>query len=333
MTFIKTNRTTFRIDILNLIMEDTLAMKALHIHTPLWVSTPIEKRTKQTVYLKMDCFQPTGSFKSRGIGALCQEYAEAGITHLVSNSGGNAGYAAAYAGRILGLQVTVFVPTTARQLFIDMIKSQGAEVVIYGNDLDEAGVKAREFLKEVNGGYVSPYDHPAIWRGHSTIMDEIIHEMPKPDAVVVAVGGGGLACGMLEGMHRHGWEDVPLYGVETGGAASFAATMKAGKLVSIPKIDTIATSLGAKMITPKLFEWTKIHEVTPITVSDADAVNAVRYFLDDHFVLVEPSCGAALAAIYNQAPELADKKSILVIVCGGIGINWELLNQYLKLFE
>lgn len=310
-------------------MEDTLVMKPLHIQTPLWESAPIKRLTNQTVYLKMDCFQPTGSFKTRGIGRLCQEYVASGKTHLVSNSGGNAGFTAAYAGRMLGVKVTVFVPKTANQLFIHMIKSQGAEVVIYGNDLDDAGIKAREFLTEVDGGYVPPYDHPTIWRGHSTIMDEVAYQMNKPDAVVVAVGGGGLACGMLEGMHRYGWQDVPLYGVETQGAASFAATVKAGELVSLPKINTIATSLGAKMITKKLFEWTKLHEVVPITVSDADAVNAVRYFLDDHFVLVEPSCGAALAAIYNQAPELANKKSILLIVCGGIGISWELLNQYL----
>lgn len=304
-------------------------MKSLHIQTPLWESFPLKRRTNQTVFLKMDCFQPTGSFKSRGIGYLCQEHVKAGKTHLVSNSGGNAGYTTAYAGKVLGVKVTVFVPKTVSQLFIDKIRSQGAEVVISGNDLDEAGVKAREFLVDVDGGYVPPYDDPLIWKGHSTIMDEVVNQMNRPDAVVVAVGGGGLACGMLEGMHRYGWDDVPLFGVETKGADSFAATARAGKLVSLPKIDTIAVSLGAKMITKKLFEWTKIHEVLPITVSDADAVNAVRYFLDDHFVLVEPSCGAALAAIYNQVPLLADKKSILLIVCGGIGISWNLLNQYL----
>lgn len=306
-------------------------MKPLHIETPLWNSAPLKKRTGQTVFLKMDCFQPTGSFKARGIGRLCQELVRSGKTHLVSNSGGNAGYAAAYAGRMLGVKVTVFVPKTARQLFVDMIKSQGAEVVIHGNDLDEAGVLAREFLVEVDGGYVPPYDHPAIWLGHSTIMDEIMYQIDeRPEAIVVAIGGGGLACGILDWMHRWGWNDVPVYGVETLGANSFAATVKAGKLVTLDKIDTIATSLGAKTVAKKLFEWTKIHEVVPITVSDADAVNAVRNFLDDHRVLVEPSCGAALAAVYNKAPELADKKSILAIVCGGIGINWELLNQYIE---
>lgn len=307
-------------------------MKPLHIQTPLWNSGPIKKRTGQTVYLKMECFQPTGSFKTRGIGYLCQQLVASGKNHLVSNSAGNAGYTTAYVGKKLGAKVTVFIPTTSSQIFIDSIKSQDAEVIVYGKDLDEAGLGAKEFLAQVNGGYVHPYDHPDIWLGHSTIMDEIRYQIDeKPDAIVVAVGGGGLACGILDWMYRWGWHNIPLYGLETEGAASFAATFKADKLVTLPKIDTIATSLGARTIAKKLFEWTKILPVFPITVTDADAVNATRLFLDDHRILVEPSCGAALAAVYNQVPELADKKTILVIICGGIGINWELLNQYLKL--
>lgn len=306
-------------------------MKPLHIQTPLWKSAPIQKRTGKTIYLKMECFQPTGSFKPRGIGYLCQKLVASGKKHLVSCSAGNAGYTSAYAGRILGAKVSVFIPTTSSQIFIEKIKSQGAEVIIHGKDIDESAIAAKEFLKKVNGGFVHPYDNPDIWLGNSTIMDEINYQIDeKPEAIVVAIGGGGLACGILDWMYRWGWHDIPLYGVETDGAASFAATVKAGKLVTLPKINTIATSLGARTITNKLFEWTKILPVFPITVSDADAVNSVRYFLDDHYVLVEPACGAPLAPVYNHAPELADKKSVLVIICGGIGISLDLLNQYLS---
>ncbi|PWU07462.1 MAG: serine dehydratase [Verrucomicrobia bacterium] len=305
-------------------------MKPLHIQTPLWKSIPLQRRINKTIYLKMECFQPTGSFKARGISLLCQKLVASGKTHLVSNSGGNAGYTAAYAGRVLGVKVSVFIPTTSSSIFIDRIKSQGAEVVIHGNDIDEAAVLAKEFLQEVNGGYVPPYDNSDIWLGHSTMMDEVNFQIDgKPDAIVVAVGGGGLACGVLDWMYRWGWHDVPVYGVETEGAASFAATMKANKLVTLEKINTVATSLGVRTISSKLFEWTKKMPIYPITVSDAEAVNAVRLFLDDHYVLVEPSCGAALAAVYNPVPALADKKKIVVIICGGIGISFALLNQYL----
>lgn len=231
----------------------------------------------------------------------------------------------------MGVKVSVFIPTTSSPIFIDRIKSQGAEVVIHGKDIDESAILAKEFLQKVNGGYVPPYDNPDIWVGNSTIMDEVHFQIDeKPDAVVVAVGGGGLSSGILDWMYRWDWHDVPLFGVETSGAASFAASFNANQLVTIPKIDTIATSLGARTITHKLLEWTKLMPVFPVTVSDADAVNAVRLFLDDHYVLVEPSCGAALAAVYNQVPQLSDKKTILVIVCGGIGISYDLLKQYLS---
>ena len=306
-------------------------MESLHIKTPLWKSEPLSKRLGKEVYLKMDCFQPTGAFKARGISNLCQEYKEQGVSHIVSASGGNAGIAAAYAARKLGLKATVFVPTITKQLFIDRIKAQGANVVIHGDDFSQSGMRAQEFMKEQpeKCGFVSPFDHPAIWAGHSSIIDEVIDEMEKPDAIVVAVGGGGLAIGLIEGLQRHGWGDIPIYGVETRGCASFAAAMKAGKLVSLDKIDTIATSLGAKKIAEKLFELAQTYPITPITVSDRDAINGVRSFLDDHLVLVEPACGTALSVVYNKHPLLADKKRILIIVCGGVGINYDLLKQFL----
>lgn len=306
-------------------------MKFLHIQTPLWKSAPIQKRTGKTVYLKMECFQPTGSFKPRGIGYLCQKLVASGKKHLVSCSAGNAGYTSAFAGRILGVKVTVFIPTSSSPIFIERIKSQGAEVIIQGKDLDEATHAGKEYLKTAeDAAFIHPYDDPDIWLGHSTIMDEVHNQIDeKPEAIVVAVGGGGLACGILDWMYRWGWHDVPVYGVETEGAASFTAAVNANHLVTLPKIDTIATSLGAKTITYKLLEWTKKLPVFPITVTDAEAVQAVRTFLDDHYVLVEPACGAPLSLVYNEIPELADKKSILVIICGGIGISWNLLNQYL----
>lgn len=306
-------------------------MKPLHVQTPVWESEILSKRFEKEIFLKMECFQPVGSFKSRGISRLCRSHKNQGVTHIVAASGGNAGYAAAYAARQLGMKATIFVPKVTKQVFIDYIKSQGATVVIYGENFSEASVRAQEFIKEQTEkcGYVPAFEHPAIWLGHSTMIDELVHQIEKPDAIVVAVGGGGLAIGIMMGLHRHGWEDVPLYGVETYGCACFAEAVKAGKPVTLDRVDTIATSLAASKISDTLFEWTKKHSITPITVSDRDAINGVRWFLDDHRVLVEPACGAPLSVIYNKHPLLADKKRILIIICGGVGINLDLLNQFL----
>jgi L-serine/L-threonine ammonia-lyase len=103
------------------------------------------------------------------------------------------------------------------------------------------------------------------------------------------------------------------------------------KYESIERIQTVATSLGAKRVANKLFGWSTKRFIVPLVVSDYDAVSACRKFVDDHRILVEPACGAALSVIYNinQIEVLRKMKSILVIVCGGVGTSIELLEKYL----
>lgn len=306
--------------------------KPLHIQTPVFVSKTLNKITQKQILLKMDCFQPTGSFKIRGIGRLCQELVETGHKHLVSSSGGNAGYAVAYAGNKLGAKVTVFVPKTTHSIYLNYLALENAEVKIEGTVWDEAHEAAMEFVLKEKAAYIPPFDHPTIWAGNSTMIDEIVLQTEKPDAVIAAVGGGGLMCGILDGLKRHNWSDISVFSVETAGAASLAATIKAGKLVTLDQINTIATSLGAKRVAKRLFEWTQERTIIPLVVSDFDAATACRKFADDHRVLVEPACGAALSAIYDikRFKSLAAAKSILVIVCGGVGISIDLLAQYIK---
>ncbi|MBX3709911.1 MAG: pyridoxal-phosphate dependent enzyme [Gammaproteobacteria bacterium] len=304
-------------------------MKPLHIPTPLIESKLLSKISGKKILLKMECFQPTGSFKIRGIGQLCQELIKSGHHQLVSSSGGNAGYAVAYAGKKLGVQVTVFVPKTTNPIFLKRLESEGAEIKIHGEVWDEAHQAAMDFVNKTNSGYVPPFDHPSIWIGHSTMIDEVAQQCEKPDAVITAVGGGGLLCGVLEGLERHRWSDILAFSVETEGAASFATSIKAGKIITLDRINTVATSLGAKRIANKLFEWSQKRSITPLVVTDDAAVLACRKFADDHRVLVEPACGAVLSIIYdmNHLKSLAETKSILVIVCGGVGISTDLLNQ------
>ena len=206
--------------------------KALHNWTPTLLSQPLSHMLGKPVWLKMECYQPTGSFKIRGIGLLCQHYKDEGVTHFVSSSGGNAGLAAAYAGNKLGIKTTVFLPKTSNQIFINALRLENAQVIIHGDVWDEANEAALSFAKEHNAGFVPPFDHPLIWHGHSTMIDEIAEEDIKPGCVVVAVGGGGLASGVLEGMHRNGWQDVPMITVETEGTASFKESIEHNEVVT-----------------------------------------------------------------------------------------------------
>ena len=143
-----------------------------------------------------------------------------------------------------------------------------------------------------------------------------------------AVGGGGLLCGVLEGLHRVGWADVPVLAVETEGAASFHASIVAGRSVTLDAIRSLATTLGARTVTPRLLEWATRHEILSRTVTDRQAVDGCRRFLDDHRVLVEPACGAALALCYDRHPDLVARGPVLVEVCGGAGVNREFLEHW-----
>ena len=308
-------------------------MNTLHTRTPLLESMPMNTLLNKQVFLKLECCQPVGSFKIRGLGRLCEYYLDQGITHFVSASGGNAGYAVAYSGRKLGIAVTVFVPKTTNPLFVKLIEAEGAKVKVGGDDLDAAHQSAITFSEKVKGAYIPPFDHPTIWTGHATMVDELVEQCPKPDVIVVSVGGGGLLCGILEGMYQHDWQDVPIIAVETEGTASLAASMQANKLVTLDKITGIATSLGAKRVAERMFEWSQKHDITPVTVSDAATVRACRHFADDHRLLVEPACGAALSVIYDKLDVLKPYHRILVIVCGGIGMSIDLLHKYEQQFK
>jgi L-serine/L-threonine ammonia-lyase len=305
-------------------------MKPLHVVTPLWESSALSALANKQVFLKMDALQPVGSFKIRGMGAACQKHVEAGARHLVCSSGGNAGYAVAYAGRRLGARVTVVVPETASERSRAMIRSEGGEVEEHGKVWDISHAYACELAKDEASAYVHPFDDPTVWNGHASIIDEVVETGVRPGAVVVSVGGGGLLCGVLEGMHRAGWDDVPVVAAETDGAASLEASLSAGRLVTLDSITSIATTLGARAVATECLSWANRRSITPWTMTDREAVEACLRFADDHRVLVEHACGAALAAVYRGASPLEHVDSVLVIVCGGAGVSLELLDSWSK---
>ena len=302
-------------------------MKQLHIETPLFESRALSIHAERTVLLKLETVQPTGSFKIRGIGLACQEYVCRGARRLISSSGGNAGIAVAYAGRLLSVPVVVVVPETTSAKAKALIQQEDANVIVHGSSWQEANALALSMVKG-SDAFLHPFDDPLIWRGHASLIDEVVESGMKPDAVILSVGGGGLLCGVIEGLHRHGWSDLPVLAVETKGADSFAQSIRAGHLVELPSISSIATSLGARQVCEQAYEWSKEHSIRSIVVSDRAVVAACEQFLEDHRMVVEPACGASLAVVYDGVPELDCFKSVLVIVCGGVTTTVEQLRQW-----
>ncbi|MEY4753902.1 MAG: hypothetical protein RJA44_1577, partial [Pseudomonadota bacterium] len=281
----------------------------------------------QRVWLKLEALQPSGSFKLRGVGHACEVHAARGATRLLSSSGGNAGLAVAYAGKRLGLPVIVVVPESTPEWPRTLLRRQGAELIVHGASWMEANDHLMT-LRRPTDGFIHPFDDPLLWDGHASMIVEAAAQGPRPDAVVLSVGGGGLMCGVLQGMHAVGWQDVPLVAVETVGADSLHAAVAAGQLVTLEAITSVATSLGARRVSAQAFEWTRRHRVISTTVSDAQAVEACLAVAREQRLIVEPACGAALAAVCSGGvPELVSARNVLVVLCGGACTTYEDLQR------
>lgn len=289
----------------------------LHIETPLIRSQPLSLLSQKDVWLKLDALQPSGSFKLRGVGALCEDHVRHGKKRFISSSGGNAGIAVAYSGRQLGIPVTVYVPETTTTRAKQLIEQEGATVVVHGASWQEANALALAQLDE-DTAFVHPFDNETMWHGHATLVDEVVQARCAFDCVVLSVGGGGLLSGVVAGLERNGLGKIPVIAIETAGADSLAQSVKQEARIELPAITSIATSLGAKQVCENAYNLTRTHDIRAHVLSDLDALDACERFLFDHRILVEPACGASLAAIYSTHHAILDEfKAPLVVVCGG----------------
>ncbi len=307
--------------------------KEIYAATPIFQSPKLNARLGMTVHFKMDCHQPTRSFKLRGMTHLVRHHVARGQNRFVCASGGNAGYALAYASARLGAAVHVVVPVTTNARMRALIEGEGATVQTHGESWAEAHTLAQALAAAEGATYVPPFDDPLLWGGHASMIDECAAEIDEPDWVVASVGGGGLLCGIMEGMERNGWKKAAFLAAETHGAASFAAALKAGKPVAIDRIDSIATSLGAKLVADEAFAWSTRRHVESFLCTDRQTVEGMKSVGDAFQVIVEPACGAALAAAFTPAPQFSAGSKILVIVCGGATIDSEGFARLIKDLE
>ncbi|EXJ96487.1 hypothetical protein A1O1_01613 [Capronia coronata CBS 617.96] len=321
------------------------------VETPLHESPTLSRAAGCRIFLKLENLQPSGSFKSRGIGNLVlteAAYHKAiGSTrplHFFASSAGNAGLAAVSATSALGYTSTVVVPTTTEESIVEKLKVNGAsEVIAHGPTLLEADLYLKEVAMpraEARGEipiYVSPFDNEAIWDGAATMVEEIHRQMPDgeaPDAIVCSVGGGGLLAGLANGMERVGWgSEVQLLAVETKGADSLYQSWQAGQLVTISGITSIATSLGVVRVCQRAFDLLARKNVTSLVLEDAEAAMGCWRLADDERIIVEPACGVSVALAYDdrlrQVLRPFDKnKKVVIVVCGGSKISVDALVQY-----
>jgi L-serine/L-threonine ammonia-lyase len=306
---------------------------ALYTHTPVLPAPAGYSRAGRPLVFKLDALQPCGSFKMRGIGTAAERAVARGARELVCPSGGNAGFAAAHAGARMKVPTHIVVPESTMASVRERIAALGANVIVFGAAWDDANEHALALARGRGAAYLHAFDDPDIWDGHATLIDEVCADGWSFDAVACCVGGGGLLAGIVEGLQRNGLRHVPVIAVETEGAASYAAALRAGEPVTLPKLTSIATTLGAKRVCRRAVELAREHEIVSLTVTDAQAVAACLKFAEAYRLLVEPSCGATLAALDAHADTFKRFERVLVEICGGIGVSLEKLAEWQAQFS
>ncbi|KAN0075216.1 Tryptophan synthase beta subunit-like PLP-dependent enzyme [Tylopilus felleus] len=307
------------------------------IETPLIHSSHISDRLGCSAYLKLENLQPSQSFKYRGISLRLQESkAQRGpALHGFIASSGNAGLAAAVAARTLGVKCTVYLPVVVATDTQDMLRKQGANVVLVGQIYSDALKAMYQAAEEDPNAVVLPsYDDPVLWKGHSSMVKEMKSQLRHPpDAIFCSVGGGGLIGGILLGCQSVTWDDVPIIALETHGSNCFYHALSlntqvfSSKNLSLPTsippdalytvqineehhvavpymhaLTSRAASLGATSPAPGVVRMALDHAggVKCVCIPDELAMFAARGFADEHKFLLELACSTTMSPAYSH---------------------------------
>jgi len=228
-------------------------------------------------------------------------------------------------------------------MMVAKIRAAGAsDVIQHGASWKEADNYLHEKLlsQDPAGVYVPPFDHPEIWHGNASVILDAAEQMggERPDAIVCSVGGGGLLNGIVEGMDKLGWNDVPVLACETKGADSLATSLREGRLVTLESITSQAMSLGARTVAAKTFENAQRSNVKSVVLSDAEAAMGCWRLADDERMVVEMACGVNVALCYGDRLQQALGKplrpdsKILIILCGGGNVTIDTLIEWKSQF-
>ena len=224
------------------------------------------------------------------------------------------------------------------------LKAAGASAVVQiGESWKEADTYLREELlkKDTGGVYVPPFDHEEVWEGNSTLVAEVSQQLKDrgegnggADAMICSVGGGGLLCGIVLGLLQQPWgHNCKVLALETEGADSLNKSLRAKEQITLPKITSIATSLGATRVAEKAFQLAHNPQVMSTVLSDAEAAMGCWRLADDERMIVEAACGVNAAVCYDERlkkllPDLQPESKVVVVVCGGSNITLETLMAY-----
>jgi threonine dehydratase len=273
--------------------------------------------------LKLESLQVTGSFKARGANNAVLQLDQAALARgIVTASGGNHGLAVAYAGRASGARTVIYLPEITSAAKADKLRAWGAEVAIEGAVWDDANDAALARAERDGLSYIHPFSNPAVIAGQGTVGREMLKQSSHIDTILVAIGGGGLISGIASAAKAIK-PGIRVIGIEPVGAPTLSKSLAAGKLITLPAIETEAVTLAPRRSAEINLEIIRDKVDQIVLVSDDEMRTAARWLWFEMGVGAELSGAAAIAAIQAGKVDLPKDSTVAAVICGvgddGIG--------------
>lgn len=267
-------------------------------------------------YLKADCLQKTGAFKLRGayykLSTLTDEEKARGV---IACSAGNHAQGVAFAARDMGIPATICIPAGAPLSKIEATRSYGANVVLVPGVYDDAHAEAVRLRDEQGLTFIHPFDDKRVMAGQGTIGLEIAEQLPDVDVVLVPIGGGGLIAGVASAL-RQLKPACRIIGVQAAGAASMADSLRAGHILTLPEVHTVADGIQVKTPGEKTFAICREAVDEVVTVGEAEIASAILTVLERQKLMVEGAGAVGVAAAMYGELDLRGK-TVCALLSGG----------------
>lgn len=284
------------------------------VETPLIHSEFLSNEYSNSIYLKPENLQRTGAFKIRGalnrIKNLTEEEMKKG---LIASSAGNHAQGVALAAKLCNIKSTIVMPETTPLIKVDNTKSFGAEVILSGDNYDEAFQFAKTIQKQNGAIFIHPFDDIDVIAGQGTIGLEIVEELENIDAIIVPIGGGGLISGVSAAV-KHLNPDIEIIGVEPIGAASMKTSIEDGEICKLSEIDTIADGVAVKKPGNETFRLVNHYVDRIVTVNDQEIMEALLFLIEKQKIISEAAGAVSVAALSKLN---FTKKKVVCLVSGG----------------
>ena len=294
--------------------------------TPLEQAVNLSRRLQNTVWLKREDLQPVFSFKLRGAyNRMAQLSADELGRGVIASSAGNHAQGVALSAQQLRCKAVIVMPITTPDVKVQAVRARGAEVVLHGETYDEAYAEAMRRSEAEGLCFIHPFDDPEVIAGQGTIGMEILRQITQPpDAIYVAVGGGGLIGGIAAYV-KSLWPDVKVIGVEPHDAAAMTLSLEAGERIRLPQVGLFADGVAVREVGENTFALAQRYVDAMVTVGTDEICAAIKDVFEDTRSILEPAGALAIAGLKADVARRGLRDQVLVAVACGANMNFDRL--------